>query len=175
LWIRFGFGGRLTTFKAPLVSFWGAYAPLLVARESVSPSFFLSFRFSSLVTPLMCFLRQFSLESKSVQLVVEEGSTGLWMREKCKGVIHSIFLNRRDCFWFLEALEEMLTASTNFDFWRRSRFVFLVSLSNVVSIGMGVSWLWRTLGVARGGDPFLFRKAEVEKDGTPSPWSSRLW
>jgi hypothetical protein len=33
--------------------------------------------------------------------------------------------------------------------------VFLVSLSNVVSIGMGVSWLWRTLGVARGGDSIL--------------------
>jgi hypothetical protein len=61
------------------------------------------------------------VESKSVQLVVEEGSTGLWMREKCRGVIHSIFLNKRDCFWLLESLEELLIASSTEDFWRRSR------------------------------------------------------
>jgi hypothetical protein len=61
------------------------------------------------------------VESKFFQLEVEKGSTGLWIHEKCRGVAHSIFLGRRDSFWLLDMVEEVLLSSNTEDFWRRSR------------------------------------------------------
>jgi hypothetical protein len=61
------------------------------------------------------------VESKCFELDVEGGSTGLRLCEISKGVTRTIFLGRKDAYWLLETVEELLSAKNSSVFWKRSR------------------------------------------------------
>jgi hypothetical protein len=59
------------------------------------------------------------VESKGFELEVEGGSTGLRIRENCRGYTRFIFLGRIDSCWLLATVEELLSVEGSTVFWRR--------------------------------------------------------
>lgn len=50
------------------------------------------------------------MECKLFELVVEGGSMGLRIHEKCRGITCSIFLGRSDSCWLLDMVEELFVS-----------------------------------------------------------------
>jgi hypothetical protein len=61
------------------------------------------------------------VESKHFVLDVKGGSSGLNISETCRGVTRSILLGRKNSFWLLDTVVELLSANNSSAFWRKSR------------------------------------------------------
>jgi len=66
--------------------------------------------------------RRWSVESKDFELVVAGGETGVRFREKCKGRIRSIFLERDEIGWLVRIFEELVTVEDSRVFWNQASY-----------------------------------------------------
>jgi hypothetical protein len=62
------------------------------------------------------------VESKDFELVVAGGETGVRFREKCKGRIRSIFLERDEIGWLVRIFEELVTVEDSRVFWNQASY-----------------------------------------------------
>lgn len=54
--------------------------------------------------------------SNIFELAVESSSIDLWIWEKCRGFVRSIYLRRSDCCWLLDTVEDLLSVKDSLVF-----------------------------------------------------------